>query len=179
MYFRLLSGKRCYLSPIDPDDAEKFTRWLNDPEVTINLQRYNRAITLREEREALAQLAKGHNYSIVDAVSGALIGNCGFMDVDHRNQTAEAGIFIGDKAFWGKGYGSEALALLADFGFRRLNLRNIMLKVYSFNARAQACYKKVGFQEIGRRRQSLRRNLEVYDIIFMDLIPEDFYGRKA
>ena len=41
MYFRKLVGKKCYLSPIDENDAEKYTEWLNDLEVTINLQIYN------------------------------------------------------------------------------------------------------------------------------------------
>jgi hypothetical protein len=46
MYFKKLIGKKCYLSPIDPNDAEKFTEWLNDMEIIINLQLYNVLPTL-------------------------------------------------------------------------------------------------------------------------------------
>jgi RimJ/RimL family protein N-acetyltransferase len=175
MYFRKLVGEKCYLSPIDANDAEKFTAWLNDLEVTVNLQLYQSSINAENERSFLNNLAKEHNYSIIDKKTDELIGNCGFSDIDNLNQTAEAGIFIGDKGHWGKGYGTEALSLLADYGFKALNLHNIMLRVYSFNKRAIACYEKVGFKKIGVRREALRRNLEVYDIVFMDMLADDFY----
>ncbi|GHV06649.1 N-acetyltransferase [Spirochaetia bacterium] len=175
MYFRKLVGEKCYLSPIDADDAEKFTEWLNDLDVTVNLQLYQASINAENERSFLNKLAEGHHYSIIDKKTDGLIGNCGFMDIDNLNQTAELGIFIGDKNYWGKGYGTEALSLLADYGFKCLNLHNIMLRVYSFNKRAIACYEKVGFKKIGIRREALYRNREVYDIIFMDLLAGDFY----
>jgi RimJ/RimL family protein N-acetyltransferase len=159
-----------------PDDAEQFTIWLNDLEVTENLLLYDAVINVDSEREAITQLAREHNYSIVDKETGTLIGNCGFNALNHINQTAEVGIFIGSKELWGRGDGSEALSLLLDYGFRALNLHNIMLTVYSPNKRAIACYEKVGFKRIGVRRQSLRRNLAVHDIIYMDILPDDFYA---
>jgi RimJ/RimL family protein N-acetyltransferase len=136
MYFRKLVGKECYLSPIDENDAEKFTEWLNDLEVTINLQIYNGIINVDHEHGFLNNLSKEHNYSIIDIEKNELIGNCGFLDIDYLNQTAETGLLIGNKNYWNKGYGSEALTLLLDYGFKALNLNNIMLKVYTFNKRA-------------------------------------------
>jgi RimJ/RimL family protein N-acetyltransferase len=58
--------------------------------------------------------------------------------LDNLNQTAEAAIIIGNKNYWNKGYGSEALSLLMDYGFKALNIHNIMLSVYSFNKRAMS-----------------------------------------
>jgi len=49
---------------------------------------------------------------------------------------------------------TEAVRLILGYGFRTLNLHNIMLKVHSDNAQAVACYKKAGFTEFGRRRES-------------------------
>jgi RimJ/RimL family protein N-acetyltransferase len=135
-------------------------------------------LNLQAEREAITELAKGHNYSIVDSAKDELIGSCGLLAVDHLNGTAESGIFIGNREYWNKGYGAEAFSLLIDFGFRTLNLHNIMLRVYGFNQRARAMYEKVGFKQIGVRRQCLRRNLEVHDIIYMDILPEDFYRNR-
>ena len=51
-----------------------------------------------------------------------------------------------------------------------LNLNNIMLKVFSFNERAICCYKKVGFKEMGIRRQAYYLKGKVYDEIFMDIV---------
>jgi RimJ/RimL family protein N-acetyltransferase len=106
-----------------------------------------------------------------------LIGNCGFIDIDYVNKTAETGIFIGNKNYWNKGYGTEALSLLLDYGFKALNLHNIMLRVYEFNERAIRCYQKTGFKHIGKRREALHRNLEKHNIIFMDILQNDFYAQ--
>jgi RimJ/RimL family protein N-acetyltransferase len=68
--------------------------------------------------------------------------------------------------------------LLLDYGFKALNLHNIMLKVYSFNVRAESIYKNIGFEIIGKRRESLRRGNKTYDVIYMDLLYNDFYEKN-
>ena len=177
MYFKKLVGKKCYLSPIDILDAEKYTEWLNDMELLVNIQLYNGVISLEHEKGSLAGLSNDHNYAIIDTAKDELIGNCGFLDIDHLNQAAEAGIFIGNKNYWNKGYGTEALSLLIDYGFKALNLHNIMLRVYEFNEKAIRCYQKVGFKYIGKRREALHRNLQKHNIIFMDILQNDFYRK--
>ena len=177
MYFKKLVGKKCYLSPIDTNDAEKFTEWLNDMELLINLQIYGSAISFENERSFLNNLSRDHNYSIIDLETDALIGNCGFLDMDHINQTSEVGIFIGNKKFLNKGYGTEALSLLIDYGFKALNFHNIMLKVYEFNKGAIKSYEKIGFKFIGKRREALHRNLEKHNIVYMDILPDEFYRK--
>jgi len=175
MYFKKLIGKKCYLSPIDVNDAERFTEWLNDMEILVNLQLYGGAVSLDNEKAFLSELSKDHNYSIIDLETDELIGNCGFMDIDHINKTSEVGIFIGNKEKWNKGFGTEALSLLVDYGFKALNLHNIMLKVYEFNKRGIKCYEKIGFKQIGKRREALHRNLEKHNIIYMDILQNEFY----
>jgi len=178
MYFKKLVGKKCYLSPIDINDAEKFTEWLNDLELTVNLTLYNSIINVESEKVFLENLSKEHNYSIIDLETDELIGNCGFLEVDNLNQTGEVGIFIGNKSFWGKGYGTEALTLLLDYGFKALNLHNIQLRVYGYNKRAIKSYEKVGFKLIGIRRNALYRNRERHNIIFMDILANEFYEKN-
>ena len=178
MYFKKLIGKKCYLSPIDINDAEKFTEWLNDMELLRNLQLYNGIISVENEKAILINLSKEHDYSIVDLETNELIGNCGFLTIDYINQTAEAGIFIGNKNFRNKGYGTEALSLLIDYGFKALNLNSIMLNVYEYNTGAIKCYEKVGFKYIGIRRESVLRDLKRHNTIYMDILKDDFYGEN-
>ena len=176
MYFKKLTGKKCYLSPIDINDAEKYTEWLNDLEITRHLSIYHSIINTETEKTFLAELSKEHNYGIIDQSTNCLIGNCGFVDIDHVHQTAETGIFIGDKNYWSKGYGTEALWLLLDYGFKALNLHNVMIRVYSFNERAKKSYEKIGFKYMGKRREALKRGNEKFDILYLDLLYEEFYG---
>ena len=178
MYIKKLIGKKCYLSPIDTNDAAKFTEWLNDMEVLVTLQLYNSVISLEKEKNILETLSKEHNYSIIDLETNELIGNCGFLDVDHVNQTAETGLFVGNKNYWNKGYGTEALSLLIDYGFKALNLHNIMLRVFEYNKGAIRCYEKIGFKHVGVRREALHRNLGRHNIFYMDILPEDFYAKR-
>jgi RimJ/RimL family protein N-acetyltransferase len=179
MYYKKMVGKKCYLSPIDVADADKFTEWLNDLEVIINLQRYSKNLDLNTEKQKLAELAKEHNYGIIRSDNDELIGNCGFMEIDNLNQTGEIGIFIGNKIYWNKGYGTEALTLLLDYGFKALNLHNVQLRVYSFNERAIKSYEKIGFKTYGKRREALLRGKKRYDLIHMDILYNEFYEKNG
>ncbi|MEK4042605.1 GNAT family protein [Paenibacillus sp. FSL H8-0048] len=176
-YYKKLTGKKCYLSTVATDDAEAWTRWFNDLEVTAPLGNEAYLLTsLDKEREGIEHVLKSgtHMFSIVDLESDMAIGRCLLFDVNLVDRNAMAGIFIGDKEFWGKGFGSDAMRLLVDYGFNLLNLNNIMLGTFAFNQRAIQCYKKVGFKEIGRRRQARIIGGVKYDAILMDMLAEEF-----
>ena len=176
-YFRKLSGPRCYLSPVNLEDAERYAEWLNDPEVAVNLAVASRIISLARERQALERLDREESvFAIVDAQTDTLIGNCGLLHVDPVNRCCEFGIFIGDKRFWNRGYGEEATRLALDYAFNFLNLHNVMLTVYAHNPRARRCYEKAGFREFGRRRQARRLGGRAFDIVYMDILAEEFRG---
>ena len=178
MYFKKMIGTKCYLSPIDENDAEKFTSWINDLEMTQFLPKlYSRSINVQNEKELLGKISKEHNYSIIDIGTNELLGNCGFHAIDHIYPTCEVGIFIGNKDYWNKGYGTEALSLLLDYGFKALNFHNITLRVVSFNERAIKSYEKVGFRFIGKQRETVTKDKKRYDMILMDILYNEFYER--
>lgn len=118
-------------------------------------------------------VSEGHNYAIVLKGEDRLIGNESLMDVDILNRRAEIGIFIGEAADRGKGYGQEALKLLINYGFQFLNLKNIMLKVFSANEAAIHTYLKCGFREFGRRTKCLFTENQWYDEIYMEILKEE------
>ena len=176
-YFKKIVGERVYLSPVNPEDNEKYVEWLNDLKVSLNLTMAPKIISLNKEKEILENMSKeGYNFAIVDKKEDELLGNCGLMDVELIHGTAELGIFIGEKDYWNKGYGTEVINLILDYGFNILNLNNIMLRVHSFNKRAINCYKKCGFKEIGRRREGFVIGDDKYDDIYMDILAEEFEG---
>ena len=173
-YYKKIVGKKCYLSPINIEDAGKYTEWLNDLEISRTLQITHQILNEEIEKEILQKLSKDNLFAIVDLGNDELIGSCGFVGLDQLNRNAEFGIFIGNKEFWGKGYGTEATNLTLDFGFNILNLNNIMLKVYSYNNRATRCYEKCGFKEIGRRREARIIGGKAHDEIYMDILASEF-----
>ncbi len=175
-YYKKLIGTKCYLSPISIDDAEKYCEWLNDFEVSINLLTFSQQLSLEWEKSILQDMIKNKSqtFAIIKVESDQLIGNCSIFGINQLNRKAEVGIFIGDKKNWNKGYGTEALSLLVDYGFNILNLNSLMLEVFSYNKRAVQSYKKVGFQEIGRRREAIIRVGKKYDEVLMDILAKDF-----
>jgi RimJ/RimL family protein N-acetyltransferase len=65
-----------------------------------------------------------------------------------------------------------------DYEFKALNLHNIQIRVYGYNKRAIKSYEKVGFKQIGIRRDALYRNMERHNIIFMDMLANEFYEKN-
>jgi RimJ/RimL family protein N-acetyltransferase len=155
---------------MNEEDTETYVKWLNDFSVTDGLGSSFRNTTIVGEREWIRNNSNTYQFAIVTLENDKLIGSCGIKGIDHVRQCAEVGIFIGDEENRNKGFGTESLKLLIDYGFDYLNLNNIMLKVFSFNERAISCYKKVGFKEIGRRRQSYFLKGQFFDEVYMDIL---------
>lgn len=175
-YYKKLQGQKVYLSPMNTCDYAKYTEWINDLNVAVRLGEVA-SMNLNEEgeKEALEKMAKeGYNFAIINKTDDCLIGNISLMNINQIHRTAEVGLFIGDAENRSKGYGSEAMELALCYGFKILNLNNILLNVFSFNKNAHAMYKKVGFKEIGRRRKSYFYNNQYYDVVFMDILSEEF-----
>ena len=134
-------------------------------------------MTLEKEKEYLESHSGDEAcFVIVRLSDNKLIGTIGLENISHLRRIATLGIFIGDKESRNKGYGTEAIRLILDFGFNYLNLNNIKLDLMEFNERALACYKKCGFKEYGRRRKCNFINGKYYDTIEMDILAEEFEG---
>jgi len=172
-YFEKIPGERIYLSPMDPNDLEIYTKWMNDIEVTRWLTMHSSVLSLPAERAWLEVATKDTNnyqFAIVLRDGNRLIGNIGLMDVQQINRRATLGIFIGEAEDRSKGYGSEAIKLLLGYCFNWLGLRNIDLHVNSGNARAIACYKKAGFIEYGRRHGAVFADGRWHDDVLMEAL---------
>ena len=155
-YYKKLLGERVYLSPVNPEDMDKFVTWLNDMQVTDYIGRTHYVQNyVNEKRWIEEELAKGEYFFEIVTVDGdEAIGNISLKDVDLINRRATLGILIGESDSRNKGYGTEAIRLLLDYAFNYLNLNNVMLVYLECNERAKRCYEKVGFKEFGRRRMS-------------------------
>ena len=176
-YFKKLVGERIYLSPRNSEDVEQFTEWLNDFNTTDYIGRSGASVTLDTEKEYLSRVSKDTaTFVIVTLEDNKMIGTVSLEKINWHNRTATLGIFIGDKDFRNKGYGTEAIKLILEYGFKYLNLYNIKLDLMEFNARALKCYEKCGFKEYGRRRKCEYLNGKYYDIISMDILSDEFSG---
>lgn len=174
-YFKKFEGKNLFLSPVNTEDYITYTSWMNDLKVTVGLGNTTMNVSTLSEKEFIEKLAKdGHNFAIVHKQPENLIGNCSIFNINNMHGTAEVGLFIGDEQYRSKGYGQEALELLLCYGFKILNLNNIMLRVFSFNEMAIKSYKNAGFKEFGRRTHAFKINGKRFDEVYMEIMAQSF-----
>ena len=179
MRFYKIKGEKVGLAVITREDLPKFVEWLNDPEVSIYLDP-TRIFHMEDEEEGYESMRKSDRdivLAIVTLPEEELIGSIGLHITSRWSGSAELGIFIGRKEYWGKGYGREAIKLMLDFGFNVLGLEHVWLRVKDFNKRAIRCYKAVGFREVGRLRKAARQPDGRHDVLIMDILREEFNGK--
>ncbi len=177
-HYKKIQGEKVYLSPMHSDDIEKLTEWLSDLEISRGLSMASQIFTLESGRASL-QSVDSDFFSIVTREDDRLIGACGYWNTDVTQRQSEVIIMIGERNSLGKGYGTDAMDLLLEFGFNIRNLHSIRLRVYSFNERGIRSYEKCGFKHAGRFREAGRINDEYYDEINMDILEHEYRALKA
>lgn len=175
-FLKKLVGDKCYLSPADATLADKVARWSNDLRVSIRTGDISDMITVDAQREYLNGMnERGYAFYIIDSENDEAIGVIRLMRISHIYRNAVLGMFIGDSNHRNKGIGTEATKLILDFAFNVINLRNVMIETFSFNERVINLCKKIGFKEIGRRRNAIIYGNNEFDEVFMDLLNTDFH----
>jgi RimJ/RimL family protein N-acetyltransferase len=108
-----------------------------------------------------------------------LIGFIGLDGDIFPHGEAFVGIGIGEREFWCKGYGTDAINVILRFGFEELNLRRVALDTFEYNPRAIRSYEKAGFVHEGRVRGYLYREGQRWDLIFMGLLRQEWLARET
>jgi len=176
-----LEGRRVCLRPIDMGDMERFFRWFNDPALRrlLLLPFPTTRMGEREFIDKMVHLKDGVVLSIVVKKGGRLIGNVSLFKLQSVHRSAELGIAVADLSMASKGYGTEAMRLMLDYAFGTLNLNRVELSVHDFNRRALAAYRKLGFVEEGRKRQSYFCDGKYHDDIVMGILRSEWNALKG
>jgi len=172
-----IEGELVVLGSLRREHIPLYLRWINDFGTTRTLGVSPRPMTLEQETAWYEQAAVDDartGFTIYERATGRPIGNCGLHAVDLANRRTMVGIMIGEPDARGRGYGTEAMRLLLDYAFTVLGLHNVMLTVVEYNGAGRRCYEKVGFREMGRRRESRWYNGRFWDEIHMDILTTEF-----
>ncbi|MBC5636250.1 GNAT family N-acetyltransferase [Ornithinibacillus sp. BX22] len=174
----LFVSRRVKLRKMEVEDIELYHTWRNDMEVMISTNPALDVYSLQETKEFVeGNIVMPHSsksYIIEDRESTKAIGITSLINIDLKNRNAECIIDIGEKDYWGKGYGKEALTLLLDYAFLEMNLHRVSLKVFSFNERAIHLYRNIGFKKEGVSRQSIYRKGSWHDTIHMGILQQEY-----
>jgi RimJ/RimL family protein N-acetyltransferase len=177
-----IHGESVTLGPLVRELVPTLTRWMNDLEGLRTLGPAGpRPMSLDAETAWFESITASDDivFLIRERTSDAPIGTTSLMDVDFRNRSALFGIYIGEPAARGKGYGSEVTRLMLDYAFNLLGLHAVRLGVAAFNPAGIRAYQKAGFRETGRWRERWWHEGSLWDEILMDCLAPEFGGRPA
>ena len=90
----------------------------------------------------------------IETLDGKHIGNCMFYDINISKGGAELGIMIGDRDYWGKGYGTDTVESLLDYIFSSTAISRVYLHTLEWNHRALRSFAKSGFREVKKVHRS-------------------------
>ena len=174
----ILKGEKVILRQIRLSDAKRFVKWLYDPRVNKFMS--GRPVSMQEELRWIRGLKKKKDNKAfaIDTGDGTHIGSINLLLKPH-DKKAVLGVMIGDKRYWNKGYGTDALKTIIRYGFIRLRLHRISLEVYEYNPRAIRVYRRLGFRIEGRGREARRYKGKFYDDIVMGLLRREWFKKQG
>ncbi len=158
------------------EDAEVLLKGTQDPMVR-RLTGTQATFTLAQIERYIANFAEAEDrvgFVIAQPETLAALGEVVILEIDRENNSAHIRIALFDVENLNKGYGSEAMRLMVDYGFKALNLHRIGLDVFSYNERAVHVYEKIGFKREGLQRDSLFYDGEFHDTILMAILEDEW-----
>lgn len=173
-----LEGEQVGLRTLTESDVnERYVSWMNDPEVT-EFGVYNRFPTTREDIE---KYVAGNNendavlfLAIEDTESETHIGNIQLGPIEWGHRHAEVGVLVGETDYWGQGVATEAISLVTEHAFRKLNLYKLYADCHADNVGSKKAFEKAGFELEGRRVNHVYSNGERMDVLLLGYTREKF-----
>lgn len=167
-------GERLCVEQGRPEDAQELLtvlRQVGSETDNLTFGAEGPSATVEQEQEYLRAMAENPTSAFfVARLDGRMVGTLSFraMTLARASHRAEIGISV-LKECWGKGVGSRLMEAAIDFAKNNAGVEIISLEVRADNTRAQALYRKYGFEEIGRFPGFFKIDGKWIDFILMNL----------
>jgi RimJ/RimL family protein N-acetyltransferase len=174
----MLQGEKVLLRALTREDLPRLCEFNNDLAVELaggGDPPAPQSLT-RLQAEFDQQAARGGRDGATFAIEadGLLIGQCGLTGFNETDRVCELGISIGDRRYWNRGYGRDAVRLLVDYAFRYRNMRKVWLRVWGHNERGIHSYRACGFVEEGRLREQVWSAGRYVDLVYMGVLRREW-----
>ena len=177
----MLRGELVWLRALGKADFIDETGAINHPDTGPNLglkMPWGPEGTAELAQQILTQQGKTlYAFAICALGESRAIGNVSLRDMDRENGSAEMAIVIVDRAFQGRGYGTDALNCIVDFGFGEQRLERIYLHVFDFNHRARRSYEKAGFSVDATLRHARFHHGQPHDVHVMAILRDEWLAQ--
>lgn len=170
----IINGKRIYLRRIVvPDINERYLSWMRDPRVYEFLESRFEKWTVRKLKDYVKRVSADPDYlfmAIISKKGNRHIGNIKLGPINRHHRSAEIGIIIGDKLFWGKGCATEAIRLITAHAFKKLKLHKLTAGAYANNMGSVKAFKRAGFSIEGIRKKHYLHRGKYVDGVLLGII---------
>jgi len=173
-----LAGKKVFLRLVTIKDCtQRYVSWLNDPKVNQYLETRwsNQTIeTVREFVNTMINSPDNYLFAIIENKNGTHIGNIKLGPINSHHSFADVSYFIGERSMWGKGYATEAVQLITQFGFKKLRLHRLQAGIYASHVASKRVLEKVGYKFECSRKAQLKGANGWEDHLLYGLLREDW-----
>jgi diamine N-acetyltransferase len=172
-----LKGEICFLRALEPLDIDFLFDTENNEqfwEISGTQTPYSKHILKKYIENAQQDIyeAKQFRFLIADSVNSP-VGLIDLFDFNPQHRRAGIGILILPQ-FQNKGYGSEALQLLINYSFNKLNLNQLYANILSDNKASIALFNKLGFAKVGVKKEWIFNNNTFKNEILYQLIQKNY-----
>lgn len=164
-----LTGETFYLRVLNEKDIEgNYSRWLNDPEITVFNSHGRFPMTVEKLKEYIKESYVSNStlvLAIIHKQTNEHIGNISLQSINWIDRNAEIAFLLGEKKYWGKNIMFDAGRILIDHGFKMLNLHRIFCGTSSENVGMQKLAEKLGMMKEGIRKDAIFKNGKYFDVV--------------
>lgn len=168
------------LRALSAGDIEKTLQWHNQEDISDFYSGHPFPVNIEMEQKWYEKILTSNFpvsvFGIENIENQCLIGITTLRDINFFNRSAEFSIFIGDIEYRGKGFSNNATSQTLRFGFFKMGLNRIYLKVLEENESAIKLYQTTGFVKEGLLRSSVFKNNCFKNEIIMAILKDEFRG---
>ncbi len=155
---------RIILRKIKTSDKKYFAGWWRDKELIKLTSGFLKPVSdAQVEKYFLEILKNTDSFHFIIFLGKKPIGHISLMK--RKNNFYETQIIIGEKEYWGKGYGTQAIKILL-VKAKKIGITKIYLEVRPDNVRAIRAYEKSGFKKVRNKKY---RNKYLSQTLIMEL----------
>jgi RimJ/RimL family protein N-acetyltransferase len=178
----VLVGDMVRLRALRDDDLSALARWEMDPGRMTTLSNRVAPPSETAAKERIAKWCTNDEDDVgfsIETVADppVLVGHLGLFGAGPKDRCATIGIALGREHI-GRGYGTDAMRVIVDYGFREIGLHRIQLSVAAFNAAGVRAYEKAGFVAEGRRRAAVWHDGSWYDVVMMSILADEWAAQR-